>query len=83
MPQWMRDVLPPQVPQGLKGLLRQQEEEEEEEGCEPCQEKLQLQGTQGWWLLLGQHLPPVPPFCQCPCILSIKYFIVKRVSVMI
>ena len=43
----MRDVLPPQVPQGLEGLLRQ-EEEEEEEGHEPCQEELQPQGAQGW-----------------------------------
>ena len=38
-PQWMRDITPPQVSQGLEGLLRQQEEKEEE-GCEPCREEL-------------------------------------------
>ena len=46
----MRDVLPPQVPQGLEGLIRQQEEEE---GCEPFQVELQPQGAQGQWLSLG------------------------------
>ena len=50
--QWMRDIPPPQVPQGLKGLLRQKEEKEEE-GHEHCQEELQPQGTQGQWPPLG------------------------------
>ena len=45
MMQWMRDFPLPQVPQGLKGLIRWQEEEEE--GREPCQEELQPQGMQG------------------------------------
>ena len=49
----MRDVPPPQVPQGL---IRQQEEKEEE-GCEPHQEGLQPQGAQGWQPMLGQCLP--------------------------
>ena len=70
----MRDIPPPQ---GLKGLLRQKEEKEEE-GCEPCQEELQLQGVQGQWLPLGRRLPTVPLFCQCPCILSIKDFVVMK-----
>ena len=61
--QWTRDVLPPQVPQGCKGLLRQKEEEE---GREPCQEELQPQGAQGWWPPLGCHPLTVPIFCRCP-----------------
>ena len=50
MPQWMGDLLPPQVPQeGLRG------EEKEDKRCEPGQEELQPQGTQGQQQLLGRH----------------------------
>ena len=44
MPWWMRDVPPPQVHQGLKGLWQKNEKEEEEE-CKPYQKELQAQGV--------------------------------------
>ena len=77
--QWMRAIPPRQVLQGLEGLIRWQEEEE---GCKAHQEELQPQGAQGWRPPLGRCPPPVPLFCQHPCILSIKYFVVKLVCLL-
>ena len=58
MPQWMRDLPPPQVPQGLGW-------EEKDEGCKPSREELQLQGMQGWWPPLARHPLSVPPPFRC------------------
>ena len=69
MLQWMRDVLLPQVPQGIEGLLWQ-----EEEGCEPCQEELWPQGVQGQWPVLGQCHPQH----RCSAdVLVLLYFVKK------
>ena len=61
----MRDVPPPQVLQGLEGLIRQKEEKEEE-GREPCQAGLQPQGAQGQQPSLGQGPPECHRFKSVP-----------------
>ena len=63
MPQWMRDIPPPQVLQGLEGLIRQKEEEE---GHEPSQAGLKPQGVQGQQPSLGQHPPECYHFNSVP-----------------
>ena len=77
----MRDILPPQVPQGLEeGLIRQQEEKEEK-GCKPCQEELWPQGAR---MVVGVRpmSTSVPLFHQHPCTFSINYFVVKPVCLL-